>query len=73
LHNEALRFLVPPNVIRVIKSRKMSWAGNVTLVLKKRRRRRNAWGGCKGQRPLGRHRHGCEAVEWIHLVQKWRL
>jgi len=32
LHNEELRFLVPPNVIRMIKSRKMSWAGNVTCV-----------------------------------------
>jgi hypothetical protein len=32
LHNEELRFLVPVNVIKMIKSRKMSWAGNVTCV-----------------------------------------
>ena len=25
----------------------------------------------EGKRPLERHRHGCEAVEWIYLVQKW--
>ena len=43
LHNEELRFLVPPNVIRMIKSRKMSWAGNVTCV----QGGKNAWGDVK--------------------------
>lgn len=39
MHNEELRFIVPPNVIRVIKSRKMSWAGNVTCVGKEKEMR----------------------------------
>jgi hypothetical protein len=64
--HEELRFLVPSNVIRVIKSRKMIWTGNGTCVGKKKK----CMGRCEGKRPLGRHRHGCEAVEWIHLVQK---
>jgi hypothetical protein len=37
LHNEELRDLYsPPNIIRIIKSRRMRWAGHVVQVGKKR-------------------------------------
>jgi hypothetical protein len=55
LHNEELNDLYSsPNIIRIIKSRRMRWAGHVAHLLKKR----GAYGILvrrpEGRRPLGR-------------------
>jgi hypothetical protein len=36
LHNEKLNLYSPPNIIRVIKSRRMRWAGHVARKAEKR-------------------------------------
>jgi hypothetical protein len=64
LHNEELNDLyLSPNIIRVIKSRRMRWAGRVAL-----------WGTRdvgrpEGRRPLGRPRHRWE--DNIKMTFKW--
>jgi len=89
LHNEEFNDLYcSPNIVRVIKSRRMRWAGHVA---------RMWWGGvvCRvlvgkpeGKRPPGRLRRrwedsiktdlqevGCRGVYWIELAQdrdRWR-
>ena len=53
LHNEELNYLYcKPNVVRVIKSRRMRWAGQVERMGK--RRGVVLAGKHKGNRPLGR-------------------
>ena len=50
LHNEELNDLYSsPNIVRVIKSRRMRWAGHVARMGEKR-------GAYRGKRPLGRPR-----------------
>jgi hypothetical protein len=85
LHNEELRDLYSlPNIIRIIKSRRMRWAGHVTRMGENR----NA-GKPEGKRPLGKPRRrwldnikldlleiGWGGVDWIGLAQdrdKWRV
>jgi hypothetical protein len=57
LHNEELNDLYSsPNIIRVIKSRKIRWAGNVARMGEKRDAYRILVGRPEGRRPLGRSR-----------------
>jgi hypothetical protein len=72
-----------PNIIRVIKSRRMSWAGHVARMEEKRGAYRILVGRPEGRRPLGRPKHRCEAnikmdlqevgwggcMDWIELAQ----
>jgi len=55
LHNEKLNGLYPsPNIVWVIKSRRMRWAGHVARVGKKIGVYRVLVGKLEGKRPLGR-------------------
>jgi hypothetical protein len=57
LHNEELHNLYSsPNIIRMIKSRRMRWAGQVTRMGEKRNAYRILVGKPEGNRPLGRPR-----------------
>jgi hypothetical protein len=83
LHNEELNDLnSSPNVIWVIKSRRMKWVGQVVHMWERRGAYRFSVGNPEGKRPLGRPRHrwednikmdlqevGCEDMDWIDLVQ----
>jgi hypothetical protein len=88
LHNEELRNLYSsPSIIRMVKSRRMRWAGHVARM--GRRGTRIVIGGkTRGTRPLGRPRRrwvdnikmdlgeiGWGGVDWIGLTQdrnRWR-
>ena len=89
LHNEELKGLYSsPNIVRVIKSRRMRWAGHVTRMGEGRGVYRVLVGKPKGKRPLGRQRHrwednirmdlqevGLQYEDWIGLAQdrdRWR-
>jgi len=89
MHNEELNDLYSsPNIVRVIKSRRLRWAGHVARMGEER-------GVCRvlvekpdGKRPLGRPRRkwvdnikmdlqevGCGYMDWIGLAQNrdsWR-
>jgi hypothetical protein len=55
LHNEELRALYSsPSIIRIIKSRRMRWAGHVAQMGEKRNAYRLLVGKPEGRRPLGR-------------------
>jgi len=57
LHNEELNGLYSsPNILRVIKSRRMRWAGHVALMGEERSVYRVLVGKPEGKRPLGRPR-----------------
>ena len=57
LHNEELSDLYSsPNIVRVIKSRRMSWAGHVARMVESRGVYRVLVGKSEGKRPLGRTR-----------------
>jgi hypothetical protein len=61
LHNEELNDLYSlPNVIRVIKSRRMRWAGHVARMAEKRGAYRILVGRPEGRRPLWRPRRRWE-------------
>jgi hypothetical protein len=61
LHNEELNDLYSsPNIIRVIKSRRMRWAGHVARMGEGRGAYRILVGRPEGRRPLGRPRHRWE-------------
>ena len=65
LHNEALNDLYSlPNIVRVVKSRRMRWAGNVARMGEDRVVHR-VLGKPEGKRPLGRPRHRWEDIGWI--------
>ena len=58
LHKEELRDLHSlPNIVRVVKSRRMRWAGHVARVGEGRGVHRVLVGKPEGKRPLGRPRH----------------
>jgi hypothetical protein len=58
LHNEELHNLFPsPSIIRIIKSRRMRWAGNVARMGEKRNASRLLVGKPEGKRLLGRPRY----------------
>jgi len=58
LHNEEPNDLYSsPNIVRVIKSRRMRWAGHVARVGEERKVYRVLVGKPEGRRPLRRPRH----------------
>ena len=58
IHNEELNDLYSsPNIVRVMKSRGMRWAGHVARLGERRGVYRVLVGKPEGKRPLGRHRH----------------
>jgi len=89
LHNEELNDLYSsPNIVRVIKSRKMRWAGHVVRMGEESGVYRVFVGKPEGKRPLGRPRRrwvdnirmdlqevGCGYMDWIGLARdrdRWR-
>jgi hypothetical protein len=82
LHNEELNDLCSsPNIVRVIKSRRMRWAGHVARMGEERGMYRVLVGKPEGRRPLGRPRRrwvdkirldlqevGCGYMDWIGLA-----
>jgi hypothetical protein len=89
IHNEELNDLYSsPNIIRVIKSRRMRWAGRVACMDEGRGAYRILVGRPEGRRPLGRPRHrwednikmdlqevGWGGMDWIDVAQdrdRWR-
>ena len=61
LHNEELNDLhSSPNIVRVIKSRRMRWAGHVARMGERRGVYRLLVGKPEGKRPLGRPRRRWE-------------
>jgi hypothetical protein len=89
LHNDGLHGLhSSPNIVRVIKSKRMKWAGHVACMGEGRCVHRVLVGRPVGKRPLGRPRHswednikmdlreiGVDGVNWIQLAQdrvRWR-
>ena len=61
LHNEELNDLYcSPNIFRVIKSRRIRWAGHVARTGERRGVYRVLVGKPEGKRPLGRHRRRWE-------------
>jgi hypothetical protein len=65
LHNEELHNLYSsPNIIRMIKSRRMKWTGHVARVGKTRNSYRILAGKPEGKRPLGRPRRG-----WVDNIK----
>ena len=89
LHNEDLNDLYsPPNIVRVIKWRRMRLAGHVARMGEERGVFRFLVGKPEGKRPLGRPRRrwvdnirmdlqevGCGYMDWIGLAQdrdRWR-
>jgi hypothetical protein len=77
-----------PSIIRIIKSRRMRWAGYVTRTWEKRNACRILVGKPEGKRPLGRPRSrwvdntkmdlreiGRDGVDWMDMAQdrdQWR-
>jgi len=89
LHNEELNVLYSsPNIVQVIKSRRMRWAGHVACMVEERGVYRVLVGKPEGKRPLGRPRRrwvdnirmdlqdvGYGYMDWIGLAQErdsWR-
>ena len=61
LHNEELKDLYSlPNIVRVVKSRRMRWAGHVARMGEGRGVHRVLVGKPEGKRTLGRPRHSWE-------------
>ena len=57
LHNEELRDVYSlPNIVQVVKSRRMRWAGHVARMEEERGVHRVLVGKPEGKRPLGRPR-----------------
>jgi hypothetical protein len=57
LHNEELNDMYSsPNIVRVIKSRRISWAGHVACIRERRGLYKVLVGKPEGKRLLGRHR-----------------
>jgi hypothetical protein len=65
LHNEELHNLYSsPNTIRMIKSRRMRWAGHVAQMGERRNAYRILVGKPEGKRPLGRSRR-----RWVNDIK----
>jgi len=90
LHNEKLNNLYSlPNIVRVVKSRRMRWAGHVARLGEGRDVRRVLVGKPEGNTPLGRPRRrwednikmdlqevGGSCGDWMELAQdrdRWRV
>jgi len=89
LYNEEFNDMYSsPNIVRVIKSRRMKWAGHVARMGERRGVYRVVVGKPEGKRQLGRPRHrwennikmdlqevGCGGMDWIELahdMERWR-
>jgi hypothetical protein len=87
LHKEELRDLYSlPNIVQVVKSRRMRWAGHVARMGEGRGVHRVLVGKPEGKRPLGRPRRRWEDTkmdiqevgeggDWMELAQdrdRWR-
>ena len=89
LHNEELNDLYSShNIVRLIKWRRLRWAGHVARMGEERRVHRVLMWKPEGKRPLGRPRRrwvdnirmdlqevGCGYMDWIGLAQdrdRWR-
>ena len=89
LYNEELSDLYSlPNIVRVVKSRRMRWAGHVARMVEGRGMHRVLVGKPEGKRPLGRPRRRWEdnikmdlqeveggCGKWVELAQdrdRWR-
>ena len=89
LHKEELNDLYSsPNIVRVIKSRRMRWTGHVARMGEEMGLYRVFLGKPEGKRPLGRPRYrwvdnirtdlkevGCGYMDWIGLAldrDRWR-
>ena len=89
MHNEELNDLYSsPNIVRVIKSRRMRWAGHVARMDEERGVHKVLVGKPEVKRPLGRPRRrwvdtirmdlqevGCGYMDWIGLAlerDRWR-
>ena len=89
LHSEELDDLYcSPNIVRVIKSRRMRWAGHVEHMEERRYYTEFWWEKSEGKRPLGRarrrwennikmdlHEVECRSMDWIEVTQDrdtWR-
>jgi len=71
LHNEELNDLCSsPSTVRVIKSRRMRWAGHVASMGEKRGVYRVLVGKSEGKRPLGRPRRRWEDIIKMHLPEE---
>jgi len=67
LHNEELNDLYSSlNIVRVIKSRRMRWAGHVARMGEERGVYRVLLGKPEGRRPLGRPRH-----RWVNNIRMY--
>jgi hypothetical protein len=67
LVNSILNLRVP-SIIRIIKSRRMRWAGHVARMWEKRNAYILLVGKPEGKIPLGRPRRRCDGVMWTGLV-----
>jgi len=88
LHEELNDPYSSPNIVRVIKSRRMRWARHVARTGERRGVYRVLVGKPEGKRPFGRPRRrwednikmdlqevGCGVMDWIELAQyrdRWR-
>jgi hypothetical protein len=72
LHNEDLHNLYSlPNIIRMTKSRRMSWTGHVARMGKNRNAYRILVGKPEGKRPLGRSKRRWVDVKMDHREMGW--
>ena len=82
IHNELNDLYCSPSILRVIKSRRMRWAGHVARMGEGRGVYRVLVGKPEEKRPLGRPRRrwedntkmdlqevGCGGMDWIETVQ----
>jgi hypothetical protein len=83
IHNEELIDLYcSPNIVQVVKQRRMRWAGHVARMGERRSVYRVLVGNPEGKKPLGRPRRkwednikmdlqevGCRSVDWIEVAQ----
>jgi hypothetical protein len=85
LHNNELHSLYSsPNIVRVIKSRRMRWVGHVAHMGERKSIYRVLVGRPESKKPLGRPRRrweddikldlreiGIDGANWIQLAQDW--